>query len=317
MNSTDFNTPPPPHDSIVAVVVVYRPDPDLLQQLVEAIRPQVDALWLMNNGSEHDLCALRERIERGEILAEMVQLPSNLGIGEAIARAAERAHAEGHSFLLTLDQDSIPHANMVARLLAAYRQLHNQGNPVAAVGPQQIDRRSAHHAAFMAPICQWPTPRRRIYPQDNTHLEVDHLITSGMLAPLSAYLTIGMPRADLFIDYVDIEWSLRARHCGYKLYAVGGAVLNHSIGDNYRYFRGKQVPIHSPLRNYYLIRNGIFLQKLPSISLAWKVSDSFQLLKKFTFFALFLPQRGKRIRMMLRGLRDGLRGKLGIYQEHG
>ena len=315
MNNTDFNTPLTPHDSIVAVVVIYRPEPELLQQLVEAIRPQVDTLWLMNNGSALELCDLQEHIERGEILAEIIQLPSNLGIGEAIARGAERAHAEGHTFLLTLDQDSVPDADMVAHLLAAYQQLHDQGHPVAAVGPQQIDRRSAHHAAFMAPIQQWPTPRRRIYPQDDTHLEVDHLITSGMLAPLSTYLTIGMPRADLFIDYVDIEWSLRARYFGYKLYAVGGAVLNHSIGDNYRCFRGKQVPIHSPLRNYYLIRNGIFLQRLPSISLAWKVSDSFQLLKKFTFFALFLPQRGKRIRMMLRGLRDGLRGKLGIYQE--
>ncbi len=310
--------PPQATDStIAAVIIAYRPDPTLLQQLVEAIRPQVDALWLMNNGSEHDLYALQERIKRGEVLAEIVQLPSNLGIGEAIARATERAHTEGHAFLLTLDQDSIPQADMVARLLAAYRQLRSEGHPVAAVGPQQIDRRSAHHAAFMAPISQWPTPRRRIYPQDNTHLEVDHLITSGMLAPISSYLAVGVPRADLFIDYVDIEWSLRARYGGYKLYAVGGAVLNHSIGDHYLCFRGKQVPIHSPLRNYYLIRNGIFLQKLPSISLAWKVSDSFQLLKKCAFFALFLPQRGQRVRMMLRGLRDGLRGKLGIYQERG
>ena len=317
MKSMDFNTQRPSRDSIAAVIIVYRPDPILLQQLVKAIRPQVDALWLMNNGTSLELCDLQEQIDRGEVLAEIIQLPSNLGIGEAIARAAERARIEDHAFLLTLDQDSIPHADMVAKLHAAYCELHSQKNPVAAVGPQQIDRRTAHHAAFIAPIGERPTFRRRIYPGNNAHIEVDHLITSGMLAPISTYLLVGMPRADLFIDYVDIEWSLRVRHCGYKLYAVGGAILNHSIGDNYRYFRGIQVPVHSPLRNYYLMRNGVFLQKISNIPVAWKVSDSLQLLKKFIFFALFLPQRGKRLRMMLRGVRDGFRGKLGIYRDHG
>jgi rhamnosyltransferase len=297
------------------VVIVYRPDPALLQQLVEAIRPQVDALWLMNNGSALELSDLQEQIDCGKVLADIIQLPSNLGIGEAIACAAERARIEGHTFLLTLDQDSIPLSDMVMQLLAGYRKLQSQGHSVAAVGPQQIDHRTGHHAAFIAPIGQRPALRRRIYPKNNTLIEVDHLITSGMLAPLGVYLAIGMPRADLFIDYVDIEWSLRARLCGYKLYAVGGAILNHSIGDDFYFFRGMQVPVHSPLRNYYLMRNGIFLQKLNNIPIAWKMSDSLQLLKKFVFFALFLPQRGKRIRMMIRGLRDGLCGRMGIYRE--
>jgi len=99
------------------------------------------------------------------------------------------------------------------------------------------------------------------------------------------------------------------------LFAVGGAQMQHSIGDNYRQFMGKQVPIHSPLRHYYLMRNGIFLQKLPTISLGWKMSDAWQLVKKFIFFGFFLPQHATRWRMMLRGIRDGLRGKLGMYRE--
>jgi rhamnosyltransferase len=149
----------------------------------------------------------------------------------------------------------------------------------------------------------------------NGVIEVDHLITSGLLVPLSGYQVVGAPRADLFIDYVDIEWSLRARKNGLKLFAVGKARLKHSIGDSFKQFMGKQVPIHSPLRHYYLMRNGVYLQKLPTISFAWKMSDAFQLLKKFIFFSLFLPERGKRLRMMLRGISDGLHGKLGIYRE--
>lgn len=295
--------------SIAAVIVAFRPDLPLLQRLVDAICPQVDILWLVNNGTEVDLAGF-ETTQNG---LEIVQFDDNMGIGAAIDYAAQRAEADGYTYLLTLDQDSIPAADMVEQLLKAYLELAAQNTPVAAVGPAQVDRRSAHHAPFIAPIDSWPPRRKLIFPPTHGVIEVDHLITSGLLAPISVYQAVGAPRADLFIDYVDIEWSLRARKSGLKLFAVGNAQLKHSIGDSFKQFRGKQVPIHSPLRHYYLMRNGIFLQKLPTISLTWKMSDAFQLLKKFIFFTLFLPERGKRLRMMLRGLRDGLRGKLGIY----
>ncbi len=299
------------HPRVAAVVVAYRPTLDLLQRSIRSIRPQVDALWLVNNGSPSDLGTLDSDL----IDVEVVQFQSNQGIGTAINYAVQRAQNGNYDFLLTLDQDSIATEDMVSNLLLVLTRLQAEGVPIAAVGPQQIDRRSEEVAAFMAPIEQWPMPRQKIHPHENGTIVVDHLITSGMLAPLSTYKTVGAPREDLFIDYVDIEWSLRARHAGLKLYAVGNAVLYHSIGDNYRRFMGKQVPIHSPLRNYYLMRNGVFLQKLPTISLAWKLSDAFQLVKKFIFFGFFLPERRQRIRMMLRGLRDGLRGKLGRYED--
>ncbi len=303
--------PTPTTSGIAAVIVAYRPDMALLRQLIEATRAQVDALWIVNNGAPSDLAEL----DAASAQTEVVQFEHNLGIGAAINYAVERAKGEGYDFLLTMDQDSIPAPDMLHHLHQAYRTLTAQGLRVAAVGPEQIDRRSAHHAPFMAPICAWPSPRHSIFPPANGTIEVDHLITSGMLAPLSAYQAVDAPRADLFIDYVDIEWSLRARKHGFKLYAVGGAQMQHSIGDNYRRFLGKQVPIHSPLRHYYLMRNGVFLQKLPTISLAWKISDAFQLVKKFIFFGFFLPERQKRLRMMLHGISDGLRGKLGMYQE--
>ena len=303
-----------PH-SVAAVIVAYRPELALLRQLIAAIRPQVDVLWLVNNGTASDLAGLDADTPTDTLDVNIVQFEDNLGIGAAIAYAAQRAQSEDYAFLLTLDQDSIPAPDMVQRLLNAYAELNAQGTKVAGVGPEQIDRRSGHYAPFMQPISAWPLPRHSIYPPAHGVIEVDHLITSGLLAPLSSYQAVGAPRADLFIDYVDIEWSLRARRLGYKLFAVGGAQMQHSIGDNYRQFMGKQVPIHSPLRHYYLMRNGVFLQKLPTISLGWKMSDAWQLVKKLIFFGFFLPQRATRWRMMLRGIRDGLRGKLGIYQE--
>jgi len=295
---------------VATVIIAYRADLELLRRLIAAVQPQVGALWLINNGDVGELAALDVSHD-----LEIIQSEHNLGIGAAISHAIHLAKIAGYEFLLTLDQDSIPAPNMVDTLLTSHRELIKRGALVAGVGPKQVDRRSAHQSLFIAPITRSFPLRQYFTPSSGDVIEADHLITSGMLAPLSIYAVIGAPRADLFIDYVDIEWSLRARKHGMKLFVVGSAVLHHSIGDNYRHFMGKQVPIHSPLRNYYLMRNGVFLQKLPTISLVWKISDALQLVKKFIFFGFFLPQRATRWRMMLRGIHDGLRGKLGIYQE--
>ncbi|MFZ5580749.1 MAG: glycosyltransferase family 2 protein [Pseudomonadota bacterium] len=295
---------------VAAVIVAYHPDPSVLRGLIEAVRPQVSRLTILNNGSPHDMDAFATM---GDL--SILSFERNLGIGEAVGHAAREAADKGYEFLLTLDQDSIPAPDMVEKLLEAYRTLSAQGLLVGCVGPRQIDRRSGHGAPFIAPIHGWRLRRKKITPSPNQTLQVDHLITSGLLAPVSLYEAAGMPRSDLFIDYVDIEWSLRVRHLGFELYAVEQARLYHSIGDSYLNIAGRQIPVHSPLRNYYLMRNGVFLQTLSYIPRAWRFSDALQLLKKFIFFSVFLDQRGKRVRMMLAGIRDGFRGRLGIFRE--
>lgn len=296
---------------IAAAIVTYRPDLPVLRGLIQRIRPQVDTLWIFNNGAPDELDAL----DALGANIEIIQLGRNLGVGEALARAARLAHRTGHEFLLTLDQDSIPAPNMVGRLCHAYHRLIRQGIRVGALGPEQIDRRSGHRAPFVAPITGWCPVRKKGFPEPGEVMEVDHLITSGLFAPVSAYEMVGPPRADLFIDYVDIEWSLRLRYHGFRLFAVEGARLYHSIGDAYTHFRGRQISVHSPLRHYYLMRNGTFLLGLPAIPLAWKLSDTLQLMKKAVFFTLFLPKRRERLRMMVKGVADGLRGRLGAFGE--
>lgn len=304
----------PINNRIAAVIVTYRPDIMVLRELIKSVCPQVDTLLIVNNGPASDLVGL----ELLECKFNIVQFDQNLGVGEAINYAIERLYVDGYAFALTLDQDSIPASDMVQQLLVAYCALASQGVKVAGVGPVLIDRRSGKKAAFTAPVKSLLFARRYIFPPQSGVVEVEHLITSGMLAPLNSYKIVGAPRGDLFIDYVDIEWSLRARYFGLGLYAVGDALMQHSIGDRFKWFMGRQVIIHSPLRNYYQTRNRIFLQQLPTIPLTWKISDFFELLiklmAKFLFFLLFLPDGLTRVRMILRGINDGLRGKLGIYR---
>jgi rhamnosyltransferase len=290
--------------SIFAVVVTYKPDEELLFRLLIALAPQVSGGVLINNAS-----SLHMPDSHFEQIGFSVRhMNSNVGVATALNVGFESARVQGAGFVITFDQDSQPAPDMVSRLLLAYSVQTAAGNKVGAVGPQQVDRRSGRIAPFIAPIVG---SRSKIMPGNGQALEVDHLITSGCLVPLQAWVEAGPFLDALFIDYVDIEWSLRLRSRGWCLYGVGGASLIHSIGDVIMHWGGQQVAWHSPLRHYYQFRNGVYLQTLPYIPLVWKLSDALQLLKKVVFFTLVGRPRSAHMKAMLLGAKNGFLKRLG------
>lgn len=120
------------------------------------------------------------------------------------------------------------------------------------------------------------------------------------------------------IDYVDIEWGLRAMHAGYSNYGVCDATMAHPIGEQLLTipFLRKKVPLHSPLRYYYHFRNAVLLYKRSYSSLSWVVNDSARLVAKFVVYALFAPDRLRHIQMMSRGVWHGLIGVSGRLDDY-
>ncbi|TAG35678.1 MAG: glycosyltransferase family 2 protein [Polaromonas sp.] len=293
--------------TIFAVIVTYEPDEVLLSQLLLALAPQVSGGIIVNNSNSLSLSDAYLQ----HVGFSVQHLNSNVGVAAALNAGFNWARAQDAGFVITFDQDSEPAPDMVSRLLSAYILQMEAGHKVGAVGPQQIDRRSGGIAPFIAPIVG---RRRRILPQDGQALEVDHLITSGCLMPLQAWLSTGPFLDSLFIDYVDIEWSLRMRSKGWHLYGVGGASLKHSIGDDIKHWGVRQVAWHSPLRHYYLFRNGVHLQTLPYIPLMWKLSDALQLSKKLVFFTFVGRPRIAHLKAMLLGIKHGFKKRLGPAQ---
>ena len=289
---------------IFAVVVTYQPDEALLSRLLQALAPQVSGGIVVNNGNS--LTSMDKYLQRTDFAVKHLQ--SNTGVATALNAGFQWAEAQNADFVITFDQDSEPAPDMVSCLLGAYQDLVASGQKVGAVGPQQVDRRSGRCAPFLAPISR---QRRRVTPDAGQAVEVDHLITSGCMVPIPVWQDVGSFLDDLFIDYVDIEWSLRMRHLGWHLFGVGGAMLTHSIGDKVAQWWAWQFPWHSPLRHYFIFRNGTYLQRLPHISLGWKLFDALQLAKKLVIFTLVGRPRSAHLRAMLCGICDGLGGRLG------
>ncbi len=300
---------PAPTADVCAAIVTYHPQIDLLEQVVGAVRGQVGRVLIFDNashGAELEACFQR----LGAAGVEVVRSPANVGLGRAINQAAQRARGQGFAHLLLMDQDSLVDAGMVATLRHWLLALQAQG-PVAAVGPQFRDQRTGEVAPFVR--IGFPM-NRKLYGGPGQAVDCDFLITSGTLLPLAVLDAVGGMDEGLFIDNVDIEWSSRARHRGYRLYGVCDAHMQHRIGDLVRItplLPSYRRVVHSPTRLYYMMRNRVLLYRRAEVPGRWTAQDLPRLAMKFVGTAVFLKPRLGYLRAMLRGLRDGLAGRQG------
>ena len=282
----------------------------MLEMVMVAISPQVDQVLLVNNGS---FTGFKDWVRNKDALAEVIEMSENLGVGTAQNQGIIWSKNKGFSHVLFLDQDSIPQTEMVRNLIEALIYLEKYNGQIAAVGPRIVDARSRKDFPFInfgslsvrRKICQQPYTGKYVL--------TDFLISSGMLVSLSVFERVGMMEEDFFIDNVDLEWCFRARSQGFALYGVCDAELEHNLGEQVVHFwLGRVVNIyqHNPIRQYYMMRNRLLLYRKNYTPHSWVIQDFFRLIFKMFFIILFMPKRLINIRMILKGIHNGLRGEL-------
>lgn len=299
---------PTDHAAVACIVVTYNPERLRFTALLDAAGVQVGHIYVIDNGSTREtqswlepLCAQRPEVT-------WIALGDNKGIAAALNVGIERALEAGHAYVLLLDHDSLPGKVMVEQLLRAATQLGGE-HRIAAIGPRYVDPRQSNPPPFIRiegfslVRCQC-TNAGEVVP-------VDYLITSGSLIPAETLRAVGNMAEELFIDYVDIEWGLRARQHGFQSFGACAAHMEHDLGDTPVQFFGRQIPLHSPLRHYYHMRNAVSLYLRSDFPLNWKLVDGWRLLLKYGFYSLMVPARWQHFSMMTRGIWHGLRGKLG------
>ena len=297
--------------SVVAVIVSYQPQLEGLVALVDALVRQVDSVVVVDNGSKWHFGGWLEKY--GAHRVHGIFLGSNTGVAAAQNVGIDWARRQGACYVVLFDQDSLPAPDMVRCLIEAVHAKQAAGGKVAAAGPRYLDERQDNPPPFIR--VQGLTLLRQACDTSNSVVEVDYLISSGCLIPMSTLDAVGVMREDLFIDYVDIEWGLRARHKGFQSLGVCSARMQHSLGDSPIKFFGKNIPLHSPVRHYYHFRNAVLLYAEPWVPLNWKMVDGWRLCLKYVFYSLFAVPRKAHWRMMTRGVWHALVGKAGKFDE--
>ena len=306
---------------VVAIVVSFQPKQLELFRLINAIRPQVANVVVVDNGSSPDKSGTLDSI--GTAVTETIRLGRNRGIGYAHNIGIRWAAARGATHVILFDQDSEPDSDMVEQLLAGEAKILARGTKLGALGPVYYDSRLDRTWPFYAVTrfgvrAQYCTEASR---QAKVEIPCDLLITSGSLIRLAVLDEIGMLREEFFIEHVDTEWSLRARFHGFALFGVCSARMLHTLGDSLLQlpFVRRPVPLYRPQRYYYSFRNAVLLWQLPHAVLPWKLNELRRLAVRVLLLGIFAPDRWKRLSMMGLGLWHGLLGKSGKLEirEHG
>lgn len=235
--------------AVCAVIVTYNSGPGLAVN-VRTIAAQVDQVILVDNGSNE--AGARHIADAVAVVptAQILLLGNNFGIAAALNAGIASACNQGFAWVITLDQDSTPEADMVQRLLATLMESGEQR--VAIVGPTLLDAQ-AHTQLQKSPS----------HPDaENNAAQPVTLMTSGCLTSVLCWKEVGGFRDDLFIDYVDHEYCLRCTNHGWQL-LQSSAVLNHKLGAMRTHYLFGRIAFnathHSVLRRYYMTRNRMIL----------------------------------------------------------
>ena len=299
-----------PHGGITvfAIIVTYNPDMSLLRRSAGSLVPQVSRLYIIDNGSAR-ADAIASEFGGGNV--SVVTLGGNMGIAAATNAGLRMAIAGGADWVITSDQDTeyppdyvesfsrllsecpVPAAGVAAFVPVFHDELRNRTAPVYVRG-RLIERRTVPSGPYTV---------------------VSRAIASGMIISAACLGIVGPMRDDLFIDMVDTEWCWRAHARGKAVVCCRDLRISHRLGDGLSAAGPVRVALRSPVRHYYMARNGIYLalrtRCLPSAGRILLLVESLR-------FVLIYPLlcRGSRLqnlRHTLRGMLDALRGRMGSF----
>jgi rhamnosyltransferase len=292
--------------SIVSVIVLYKPDLNAFKKVLATHQDNFSAILLVNNSPEISLDSLQSQP------VTIINNSSNIGLAAALNIGILEAKKQAAEMVALFDQDSVLPPNFTQQMLG-YINNYNDDNLVAVYCPiyhNKVTEETTKHINFK--------PFRLIRSlviKNEEYAHPHYVITSGSMIPVNVFDVVGLMREELFIDFVDIEWCLRARKQGYEIVAFNNVMIDHQLGDYSVRFMGHPYPIHSPLRMYYSFRNAMYLYRLKEIDWNWRLVDATRNLWRFLFYMLFVKNRRIYFRYIIKGYYHGLLKKMGKLEE--
>jgi GT2 family glycosyltransferase len=284
-------------DRVAAAVVLYRPDPPILDRQLQALTKSGCRLILFANGPL--TAEVESRLARLPNAA-ILRSPENIGLGAGLNAVVAQAGREGFSHLFLLDQDSEPAAGLPQALLQRFRaEASKPGRPLALLAPRLVPPDGSYRAL-------------RYHWRDKGRSEALFAPTSGSLLSLDAFHAVGPFREDYFVGGIDVEWGLRADRLGYRTVIAQDLSMPHRWGTPSEQARNEpQILRHSPLRNYFYIRNAMDCILRSPAPMRWRARQALVLAGQIARLKAAGQGRSSHLKVVGPALRDGWRGRLG------
>lgn len=235
-------------ERVCAVIVAHNRKEHLRQCLLSVrgqTRPPNHILVVDNASTDGTL----EMVKAEFAEAEVLRLRENLGGAGGFYEGMRRAYEEGFDWLWLMDDDACPEVDALAALLEHKSEaeilvpvLRASNGSMYGVGYWKGGRYvSAHPDAFNGSV-----------------FRVELFSFVGPLINRRVISEVGLPRAEFFVWFDDVEYALRARKKGKVVLCVSRSVITHDFGQLRRVSfmgRDKLRPLHPPWKIYYGTRN--------------------------------------------------------------
>ena len=225
----------------LAGIVLFNPDVERLRMNIDVIKPQVDTLILIENGSS-DLSYRAKLKDYKDVV--YIQNQQSKGLAYALNQILGYAYSHGYAWALTLDQDSVPSSNMVEE----YKRL--VADDIGIIGCWIEDRNFKYDHS-------WGIQRGVI--------ELRWVITSASFTNVQAWLKSGGFDTDMFIDWVDWDIGEAMHKAGYRIIRTYKTKLLQELGHNTRLVKVRkhtmQIMNQSPFRYYHFFRNRFYMAR--------------------------------------------------------
>lgn len=221
---------------IAAGIILYHPDIERLNENISSIYPQVDHLFLVNNGSQGI------NIEKYPNIT-WINNSTNKGVAFGLNQILNQCYEQGYDWVITLDQDSVCAAGMVEEMKK------NIDTNIGIICPIIEDRNYGIKENI-------PT---------STTSFINESITSASLTNVKIWKKIGGFDEYLFIDGVDTDYCLTLIENGFKILQINNLILKHEIGHKAKIIHlfGRKYVVfnHCSSRYYYIARNYIYISR--------------------------------------------------------
>ena len=276
------------HDKLGAVVVTYSPEGDYNNRIL-MICKQFPHVVVVDNSIDD--------IKFSDMLLDRVTLiknSKNLGIAKAINQGISHLADKGYEWVACFDQDTLINDNYLATISKAIMEA---GYKECICGSSFKENR----------LASW-TESKKSYKHCKT------VITSGSMFPISLWHKLEKFNESYFIDSVDHEFCLKARSKKYPVIKSTIINIEHEIGTKNHPKGFGFVPVHPPIRKYYIARNVILtVKQFFSREPLWCLKQFARLF--IEFFSVVLIETGKteKLQFFFLGLAHGLTGRKGSY----
>lgn len=237
---------------IFAVIVCYEPDRNIYK-LITDLNDQSVLPVIVDNSEKNRL------VLSANCKYKYIALKQNIGIAAAQNIGIEYCIKNGANVVVFFDQDSKISSSLIEKL---YIPIMERRTNISV--PIYRDERKGFFYKIVN-INKFGI-RKVIIPNDNMpYFVINNAISSGTMMHIDTIKKVGCMDSTLFIDYVDTEWFLRASFYGETALVITDAIMEHTIGDKIIDLKLCKIPVHSPLRRYYRVRNSIKLLKYKHI----------------------------------------------------